>query len=155
MSTRIMIAHQKHGERFFDVSTPEKLAKASLKLLTDRWKEDCWYYPPEPASNRVKLRFVNEDGTLYTDSQIETLPKAMQTSAKAERNAFKMARSEYEEEMRTYKEIERVVKEKDLSLVPFRKTEKRPIAWILLNDRSDYEYERIEIVDTEECEDAA
>ncbi len=40
-------------------------------------------------------------------------------------------------------EVKRVVREKDDSFVTYRSGRKEPLAWKLVEDRSDYEYERI------------
>ena len=43
----IIIFNEKHGKRIFDASTPELLAKACLKVFTDRLRDGFWYLTPE------------------------------------------------------------------------------------------------------------
>jgi len=62
----IMVAMEKHGNRYFDASSREKAGKACLMLLEERLNEDCYVVmekpiePDRPKSDIPKMK----NGTL-------------------------------------------------------------------------------------------
>jgi hypothetical protein len=49
---RILVAHEKHGDRYFDASTDELLDAAAIFLLADRHNDGYWYPKPERGESK-------------------------------------------------------------------------------------------------------
>ncbi len=127
---KILIAHEKHGNRFFDASTEELRNKAALFLLTERFKDGFWYYEPEPPDS---------EGIL-TEEQIAALPtEALRNQEFTKLRQYKRAQKQYEANDKVYYQIEQAVKNKDATF-----------AYKLLMSRTSYEYENITIEELEE-----
>lgn len=154
----ILVAREKHGDRYFDASTPELLAAASLKLLRERMKEG-WYVKPDS----VNTGFTKEQKAFLelTDEDIEALPAVVreETHKKvlALREKAERLRSFDAEEMQWYTQVEALL------ALPTEKAANRtitqgkgtrwersyPKAFYLLNARDDAEYEGVEVVTLE------
>jgi hypothetical protein len=61
---KILVAQEKHGNRYFKASTPEELDASCKKILSERLKEkDYWYYNDENFVKRAE-EIVNSDMVL-------------------------------------------------------------------------------------------
>jgi hypothetical protein len=58
---KILVAQEKHGNRYFKASTPEELDVSCKKILSERLEEkDYWYYNDENFVKRAE-EIVNSD----------------------------------------------------------------------------------------------
>ncbi len=62
----MLVFHEKHGDRYFDASTPELIFKACLKILTERNK-DNWYRISEVSDSFTGLRTEDIEALPDTD----------------------------------------------------------------------------------------
>jgi len=61
---KILVAQEKHGNRYFKASTPEELDISCKKILSERLKEkDYWYWNDENFVKRAE-EIVNSDMVL-------------------------------------------------------------------------------------------
>ena len=122
---KILIAHEKHGNRYFDASTEELRNAAALKLLTERFDEGYWYYKPNPP----------DDTLILSAEQIVQLPtEVLRNQEAAKLRQYKRDFAEYEKEVEDHQLIQKAVQTKDAAL-----------AYKLLKRRIDYEYENITV----------
>lgn len=163
--SKIITVYEKHGDYHFDASTSEAFAKNALKILTERWEDD-WYDDPNDDglgygewANKRREQYAK--ACALTEEQIEALPDDARKSVKAMRmNAKK--ETEYDKKHREwYERAQAVVKEQDLGCYTYgdrrtcrtkagkegRYERQVPKAWALLEERSDHEYERVELQD--------
>lgn len=166
----ILVSEEKHGTYYYPAATDEDLAKSALKILTERYEQGYWYHTPEemfsdetddghlwtilmphliPEWDRdLPVEKRNEMLKAYTDEHVkpfkETDPDVYESRLKKVKAAI-----EHEKERRAYKkwydEMVEVVTNKDLSLVTFQNGRTSPRAWEVLSDRSDHEYEGVEL----------
>lgn len=125
MQKQILIAKEKHGTRYFDASTPELLAKSAFKLLKERWNDGYWYYLDDPP----------EDKDVLSEEQIAALPTA------SLKNSESQKRKQY---LRQFYDWQRDQKEY-LAIKDCVENNLKNQAWKLLQNRSDYEYENVEL----------
>ncbi len=120
---RIIIFKEKHGNRYFDASTEEKLHIAALKVLKERF-ESGWYYEPEEPQGveeeitglRTSLEVVKDS---YLREQIERKLKHVEGQMPS-----------YLEYKREWETIQKALEENDGNL-----------AYWVLQQRIDCEYE--------------
>lgn len=143
---RVIVCHEKHGERYYDASTTETLAASALQILTDRWEEGYWYNDPREYYTEEKMR-------TYTPEEIEALPSnELKVRAEQQNRRAKDNQRQFDRDLAFYEQVQRVVEQQDLSTRTVgrgRYEREVPIAWDLLQERSDYEYERVELVDVQ------
>lgn len=140
--TRILIAHETDADRYFDASTPDALAAACLKLLTERRHD----YYPEPVA------VAGEGFELPSDEVLATLPEDVRRDLKSRAARQRRDEAEAAEYARWWKTMTEVVGVQSLALITLGRgglEREEPLAYVLLRERSDYEYERIELVDLE------
>jgi hypothetical protein len=127
---RIIVAHEKHGERYFDATTDEAWAQVSLRVLTDRWNEGHWY---------------RRNDTTYEvtpDELIDALPNPyIRDQVHLANNQVKRMIALQQQENAFCEDVERVVAAQDSSF-----DRGQPVAWRLLQRRANYQYERLELV---------
>jgi len=137
-TARIMFAREKHGRRYFDVSTDELLTIVSLRLLRER-RNDGYYDPGSPPT-----------GIQRTPEEIAALPADLQAAAQQTNLQTRRQLRQYQQDVEFLAEVELVLVSFDLAAA-CRKTGKRgpsyPRAFELLTERNDAEYERVEIPD--------
>jgi hypothetical protein len=122
---QILIAKEKHGTRYFDASTPELLAESAFKLLKERWNDGYWYYLDDPP----------EDKDVLSEEQIAALPtESLRNQESQKREYFLREQRDWEYLAEKYRAIKDCV-ENGL----------KNRAWKLLQNRSDYEYENVEL----------
>lgn len=122
---QILIAYEKHGNRYFDASTPELLAESAFKLLKERWDEGYWYVSEDPPER--------ED--ILSEEQIAALPTESLRSAELAKRTYYLA--EFNNWQRDEKEI--------LAIQDCVENNLKDKALKLLQNRSDYEYENVEL----------
>lgn len=141
MRIRILIAHEKHGDRYFNASTNYELAKVSIKLLKERLK--LGYYTPDEDYKEPPKQL---DETI--------LAKLEDRTRKSEEYIYKEKvkyHQQYLESKRDYERIQQIVEQNDLSLIPASKyRESLPRAFYYLQEREGHEYENLELVELEE-----
>jgi hypothetical protein len=133
--TNIIVWHGKHDTVYFDASTPEVWAASCLRLL-GTMDRDYQFYNEWPEAD------------ILTDEQIEAMPEPYRTRAREDAERTKHENRHTTAHNMNVREIKRVLAENDTSLVTRgRGTMERqvPLAWLLLEDRSDHEYEHVEI----------
>ena len=121
---RILVADEKHGTRYFDASTFELLDAACRKLLKQRLDEGWYIVGPEPS---VDVCDIEKLPTHLVEMSLEQYGRQQRQYERWQKDA------EFEADVR------RVV---DGGGKPFRKM---PESYYLLDDRTTYEYERIEL----------
>lgn len=154
----ILIAHEKHGDYLYDATTPSALDESAFAILKHRFEEGYWYLTPDEVYNDeyqyeknilskivpgwAEAYYVEGDKEKatqliadYKEQNISVIPDAeaqnlVQTklSKAIARERKKIAYAKW------YSELERVIREED-----------KEAAWGILRDRSDYEYEHVEL----------
>ena len=121
----VIVALEKHGTSYYWALTAEQKHAQALAILIERF-EDGWYYCPEPAPTEPEL----------TCAQIEKLPVG-ETQQAAKKVYHKWKRNWEQTEMARdqYKLMQEAIEKKDGYL-----------AWVLLEERYDHEYEKIRFV---------
>lgn len=128
---RILVAKEKHSNRYFDVTTNEQLHKVSIKLLSERLK---WYHPGEfPTAECV------------SNEVFERLPEDMKSSVKQRNLHINREIQSFEYNDKFYKDVKNAINSPS-ELKIFREL---PISYWLLERRSDYEYEEVELIEPE------
>ncbi len=129
MNKQILIAKEKHGTRYFDASTPELLAESAFKLLKERWDDGYWYCLDDPP----------EDKEVLSEEQIAALP------TESLRNQESQKRKDYLRKLYNWQSDEKQY----LFIKDCVENGLKNRAWKLLQNRSDYEYENVELEELE------
>lgn len=123
---RVLVAHEKHGQRIFSVPTLNHYEVACRKLFKERY-EAGWYHEP-----------VNPDPDGLTESDIDILPECLKYTARQKLLALtKWERAAYRSELGRWKTIKKAMAGDDAAIMD------------VLCFRENHEYERIELVDAE------
>jgi len=177
----IIVAEEKHGTWYYPASTYEEFAASALHILTTRHEQGYWYPKPDEmfpededyewAQTLPKLiPGFPLDGTkeekaesiaAYRASLDEiTDPTAKQVALKNLKSAINRHNDKKKYE-REYEEIDRIVRERDTSEHTWtdskgeERTRHEPKAWVILDNRSDHEYERVTLETLQEVGEAA
>ena len=170
---QIIVTHEKHGTYYYAAGTYDEFAASALQILTERWEQGYWYHDPEASDRetqewRPEALIENVVGELWPgwDAPLEAKQQAIVEFKLALQERYgddeevlamklkklKVATEEYKQRARArkeYAEIKRVVEGQDASVYEWEasdgtmRTRNEPIAWKLLEDRSDHEYERV------------
>ena len=135
---KVLVWKDKHGTSYYDASTPEALAESALNVLGTMM--DIGYYYREEKEFEVPI----------TDEEIEAMPLKYRDHARKDQSYAKRSILDAKENNDFYDEVKRVLAEHDMSTVTIGrgKHERQvPIAWNLLDSRSDYEYEYVSLED--------
>ena len=122
----LLVLHEKHGDLYFHVPDEEALFKVALDIVAKRLRAGHWYldpkdYEPKPPS--------------VTKEQAEALPEGpVRKAALDELSSHARQVSEYRWIKEGWDTIHKAVEEKDGRL-----------AWRVLRDHSDGEYQRVSI----------
>lgn len=117
---------EKHGSFTFICRSEKELFQAALQVLKMREAQGYWYHAPEDP----KLKAPS-----YTTAQeIEQLRGPAKEAAQKELQKYKRALKEYQEELEDWKELQEALKNQDGRL-----------AFRILERRSDYEYEAMDL----------
>lgn len=143
MSDKIIVCDEKHGDVYWRADTPEQWAASSLAILTERWNQGWWYHrPKEPAQRDTD----EQNASNMTKEQIAALPRDAQLVIRRLRKRMQIQQAAYQMESEWYDRAEKCVADQDRSMVTIGRgkyAHDEPVAWQLLQDRSDYEYERV------------
>lgn len=122
---KILVCYEKHGNRYLDASTPEKLGESALKVLKERWNEGYFYYAPiKPEEPPVM--------------DLESIPEPFKEQAKNMLLDYNRALDRYTKELREYNYLKDVIEN--------NKTDK---AWKTLDWFGESDYERVSIENVE------
>jgi rubrerythrin len=158
----ILVAHEKHGEYYFPASTDEELSKSALYLLTERWNQGYWYLEPdEYLSSKYSPTFEDLVPGFVNDAPLEERQAAIvayEETIKAvpDEDAQKMMKRKLRdaqvntrrknEYSKWYNQVKELVESQDhTQVLTFKNGRTTPLSWSLLQDRSDAEYERVEL----------
>lgn len=149
----ILIFKEKHSERYYDVSTPEKRAEAFLMVLRER--NEYAYFEPKKETIVVSV----EDQTMLnlTEEQIDALPDELKNYTINRRDAINgnliYAESEYNTEKKWWDAVQEMLAlPKEEAIKKFYVNNyKRKINYVeyLVELHSDYEYEGYDFEETE------
>ena len=128
--TRILVAKEKYGDRFFDITTNEQLDKVALFILRSRFDEGCWYPKPHPPKTLD-----------FSKSDIEKAPASIQAEMKKVLATHRDVVIIYDDEKEDYDNIVKALDTNDGKL-----------AMRILRNRDGYEYEGCQIEECEEVE---
>src|ERR1017187_453922 len=133
---QIIIAKEKHGDFYWDASTPEAWAASALALLTERFRAGYWYYDPigEPDEHPFSQERAAEraEYLALTDEDVAGLPEALRREALAKRKDAQQERKEEEGTSAFYQRVKQVVEDQDKGLVTVgrgRYEREEPKAW--------------------------
>lgn len=124
---QILIERGKHGDQYHDASTPEAVAASSLAILTERWEAGYYYYDPGPEPEWKGPGRADRD-------KLKELDKESWDSVQKRLKRFKNELRYWQQDNDLYQRIKKAVETKDGGL-----------AWECLYDRSDHEYEGVEL----------
>jgi hypothetical protein len=151
---RILIVGGKYGERYFAVETDRELHQASVVILKDHLSNG-WYGKEdrelvESAKNELKkaLEFADSINSIETPSGV---------SESCENSIIGYQRDIANlEEAQSYRDCVNEAINMDYDSIPqdyereSANEYSRRFAWRLLQERKDYEYEQVSLIDTEE-----
>lgn len=123
----VLVEHGKHGEYYWDATTKEKFRANCLAILKDRLDQGWYYYEPEEPT---------EPTGLLTKEEIKELQQPYKGQAIQIYNNYQSRLRDYKLEKETWDELKEAIEKEDGGL-----------AWGVLYDRSDYEYERVSLED--------
>lgn len=159
MSAQILVLTEKHGDRFFDASTPEKLDWSAAKVLKERAEEGYWYV----RHYETTYKFTEKEQTFIdmTDTAIAALPKVFKEEAEeTKRKALARQRTHnryHLQEQQWFDGLNLILNATRAEIINLttdaveglsRTT--RPLAMFLLEDRNDHEYEAVYLTKLEE-----
>jgi hypothetical protein len=127
----ILILHEKHGDVHVAIPTVEVLYAAALQIVKSRFAEG-WYCEPEKP----------EDPEISLDEIERTINTAVQAVLREEANKYQRNLKQYNVDQAEYDRILDAVKNEDGRL-----------AWPIIRDHNDYEYEGWEIVELTKVEE--
>lgn len=171
--SQILVVEDKHYTSYYPASTTEELAKSSLVLLTMRFENGYTYLTPDemypddsewtvsikqlipnfPADDASKVEKA-EAIRVWREANVDSIADkdARAVVAKKLNSAIKNYNEKFQY-IKWYNELERIVAEQDLSTVTVGRNKyerQEPRAWRILEERSDYEYERVSLEKLEE-----
>ncbi len=123
---KLLILYEKHGEAYYHIANDEALFATALMILTGRLNSTYWYYNPSDEKPEAPAELTTE--------ALEKLPTSLQAEGKKLLARYKRELCDWQENMETFAMIQKAVSDKDGQL-----------AWQVLQERSDHEYERVEL----------
>lgn len=121
--TRIAILKEKHADRYFDVTTDEQLHNVALYILRQRYEQGYWYAEPTPP-----------EALDFEASDIEKAPVSLRDEMQKRLKSHQRELQHYEQEKDDWDAVTRAISTNDGRL-----------AFRILRDRNNYEYEGFEI----------
>ncbi len=127
-TVKIIVFHEKHGDRYFSIPTQEDLEKVALKIVKERNKDE-WYYffndkPKEPEVSLEQMNSMKEG--------------AFKELAKSQWNDYKLLLRRLEKDIKLKELLDKVINDKDGAA-----------ALSFLKSQGDGECERFSIEETE------
>lgn len=126
----VLVVKEKHCTRYMKAGTVEELYVSALKLVNERIDPDYqWYYKPDKPDTENVL----------SEEQIKALPEGrVKDLAVKEFKNVKYDFAQYEDDLAFWNAVQECIKKSDGKL-----------AYALLMNHRDYEYESIEFVNLE------
>lgn len=121
--TKILIDRTEYSDDYYSIPTLKDLHKVALHILERRFDNNCF----------VKCNIPNELDYTYED--VEKLPESFRKDAKNKLDRRIKSIKDGKAINREYEIVEKIIKE-----------ENGELAWSILRNREDNEYEKIEIV---------
>ncbi len=127
----LLVFREKHGNRYFLVPTIKELYAAALKVITERFEEE-WFYEPDP------IEITPSDD--LTKADLERIAKYSygEEFVKAYKS-YTEQKAEYDRDLAEYRRLEQAVKDEDGRM-----------AWAILQERKDWEYENYSLESLED-----
>jgi len=120
---KLLVCHEKqHGEVYFHIPDEETLHKVALIILNGRHKQGDWYFKPDRP----------KPPTYSTKQKVDELKGEIHGHALTLLVRYKGELARYEDERQQYDKVLKAINYKDGEL-----------AWEILQERSDDEYERV------------
>ena len=119
----VLICQEKYGNRYFHIPDDQALFATALMILKGRVEEDCWYYEPEkPTECEFKEVPEGVKGT------------SLEAGIRRQIAACKRAADCYAADLEDWNNIRDAIEKKD-----------GEVAWRVLVDHSDGEYEQVSL----------
>lgn len=151
----IIVCDEKHEPVYWDATTPEAFARSALAILTERWTADgYWYRDPDSdglgdSEWAVKRREEQAQALAMSKEEIAKLPLPARQAVFSLRNAARRESAEDVRHREWYARAKACVEAQDLGLITVGRgkwARELPVAWDLLCERSDHEYEHVALV---------
>lgn len=145
MRAQVLIEKGKHGDLWYDASTPEKWAAACVAILANRLGMGYFYKPTWPPYGLTEEQITTAD---MAGDKLEALDPILRAVVDKLKQQVKSARQQYNADLEEWTEVNRIVRERDVSLITIGReprTRRQPRAWDILQNRSGYEYEGVEL----------
>jgi hypothetical protein len=142
---KILVAKEKYDTRYLDASTTKALARSALELLKERL-DSGWY----PKPNELFPDKENQEE--MSQEAINALPERYRVQEEKRQKALRREKDERTLYQQWYNRVKTVIRNKDLSCTSIGKNRSKsniPLAWQLLLERTDYEYESVELREVE------
>ena len=150
----VLVVEEKHGTYYYDATTREAFHEAALALLVERFNQGYWYNTPEQMyddeskwEKNILTKIVpgyDPDADAETRKAVISTYRAENIESIKDEEARALVAGRLNQAIKRqkdkrkyaewYKELERVIEEKDAAS-----------AWGILDDRSDHEYEGVEL----------
>lgn len=131
----IMVFHEKHGDRYFRAETPLQIGKVSLKILTERYERGGYFLKLEDYFSEEELLLARDSSeyvkSLQKTMEDETAVDTIKDHALHELDRVKKLVRNYKEVASENNAVKKAIENKDGNL-----------AFCILDNRRDYEYER-------------
>jgi hypothetical protein len=124
---RILVLKEKHGTRYFDIDTFEKLQDVCLDILKERL-DPKYGYISHPGL--LEEAWGCREPYLLSDEDIAALPVALQATATQKRRDYRKYKAEWQLDLDIWNEANKAVKLQD-----------GEAAYDILDARRDHEYE--------------
>lgn len=150
LELHIIVAKEKNYTRYLDASTEEAWTKSALALLTERFNSGEWYYDPLDEEDEYAIKARKERKALLGISKatLADLPHSVMVDLEKKIEEAKREGMDEEADHELYLRIKKVVEKQDASWVG-QGNYSRPLAWVLLEMRSEGEYESVSMEDIE------
>jgi hypothetical protein len=148
---RLIYTNEKHGRFLYEADTDEQWSAQALQILSKRFSE-CWYYDPLAPIDPCTVEGYPEREKLLalTKEEFDKIPTEALKSQVSSQIAAAKAEIKFDKQLSEwYQKAKKVVDEQDLSMITVGKGKwerQVPIAWYLLDQRTDGEYEQVTLV---------
>jgi hypothetical protein len=137
---RILITHEKHGKRYFDISTFELFAEKSFNLLKERFEQN-YYTPYKPEKLDNPFASWVEEVMRGVSGEVSDIYLRL-------KREYDYTKASFKEEQTFYDSVKFIIdnEEEKYRIVGVGRY---PVSYQYLDARSDAEYERISIEEVE------
>lgn len=152
---RIIVFEEKHGNRYFDASTDEQLARACVKILKER--ANMWYYREYDKGVDAKFSKQELETLALTDEEVAALPELLRADVEQKISRLKRKKAAYvrnkAEEDKWFNNLELIITLPEDEAAKLTETSpsgrERSVAYDLIQSRGDGEYEGYSIENLE------